>query len=94
LFEEGKYGKNKDRTKRRNKSMKEIKICFTNPDDVKEFVRAARKCEFDIDLTYQRAVVDAKSILGVFALGLERPLVVNCHGTNQEFEESISKFTM
>lgn len=23
--------------------MKEIKICFTNPDDVKEFVRAARK---------------------------------------------------
>ena len=43
--------------------MKEIKICFTNPDDVKEFVRAARKCEFDIDLTYQRAVVDAKSIL-------------------------------
>lgn len=50
--------------------------------------------EFDIDLTYQRAVVDAKSILGVFALGLERPLVVNCHGTNQEFEESISKFTM
>lgn len=26
--------------------MKEIKICFTNPDDVKEFVRAARKCEF------------------------------------------------
>lgn len=74
--------------------MKEIKICFTNPDDVKEFVRAARKCEFDIDLTYQRAVVDAKSILGVFALGLECPLVVNCHGTNQEFEESISKFTM
>ena len=66
LFEEGKYGKNKDRTKRRNKVMKEIKICFTNPDDVKEFVRAARKCEFDIDLTYQRAVVDAKSSHWVF----------------------------
>ena len=74
--------------------MKEIKICFTNPDEVKEFVRAARKCEFDIDLTYQRAVVDAKSILGVFALGLEKPLVVNCHGTNQEFENSIRRFTM
>ena len=73
---------------------KKFQIRLSATEDVKEFVRAARKCEFDIDLTYQRAVVDAKSILGVFALGLERPLVVNCHGTNQEFEESISKFTM
>ena len=57
--------------------MKEIKICFTNPDDVKEFVRAARKCEFDIDLTYQRAVVDAKSILGVLITLFLFPYIVN-----------------
>ena len=54
--------------------MEEIKICLKKPDDVKEFVRAARKCEFDVDLAYNSAVVDGKSILGVFALGLEKPL--------------------
>ena len=58
--------------------MEEMKICLKKPDDVKEFVRAARKCEFDVDLAYNSAVVDGKSILGVFALGLEKPLVVSC----------------
>ena len=50
----------------RNEDMPEKSL-----DDVKEFVRAARKCEFDVDLAYNSAVVDGKSILGVFALGLE-----------------------
>jgi len=33
------------------------------PDDVKAFVNAATKCSFDIDVSYNRFVVDAKSIL-------------------------------
>ena len=74
--------------------MEEMKICLKKPDDVKEFVRAARKCEFDVDLAYNSAVVDGKSILGVFALGLEKPLVVSCHGENREFQQSIQKFQL
>ena len=67
--------------------MEEMKICLKKPDDVKEFVRAARKCDFDVDLAYNSAVVDGKSILGVFALGLSKPLVVSCHGENREYPE-------
>ena len=42
---------------------KKIKLNATN--EVQEFVNAASKCNFDINLHYQRAIVDAKSLLGV-----------------------------
>ena len=53
--------------------MEDMKICLKKPDDVKEFVRAARKCDFDVDLAYNSAVVDGKSILGVFAIAIAFP---------------------
>lgn len=74
--------------------MDEIKIYLKKEDDVKEFVRAARKCDFDVDLSYERAVVDGKSVMGIFALGLARPLTVTCHGESREFQQSIQKFTV
>lgn len=71
--------------------MEEMKIRLIREDDVREFVRAARKCDFDVDISYG-AVVDGKSLMGIFALGIERPLMVNCHGESREFEQSIQKF--
>lgn len=47
---------------------KKIKLNATN--EVQEFVNAASECNFDINLHYQRAIVDAKSFLGVLSLGL------------------------
>ena len=80
--------------------MEEIKIRLTTAEEVREFVRAARKCEFDVDISYGRAVVDGKSIMGIFSLDLSKPidlglehlLTVNCHGENPEFRQSIGKF--
>ena len=37
-------------------------------DEVKDFVAAATRCDFDIDISYNRFVVDAKSIVGVLGL--------------------------
>lgn len=72
--------------------MEIMKIRLSEPEDVKEFVRAARKCEFDVDISYERAMVDGKSVLGIFALGLEKELTVCCHGKNLEFNQHIEKF--
>ena len=33
------------------------------PNQVQDFVNAATKCDFDVDIYYNRYVVDAKSIL-------------------------------
>ena len=57
------------------------------PNQVKEFVSAATKCDFDVDVYYNRYVVDAKSILGVFGLDLTKPLTVEYRGYNQGFEQ-------
>ena len=38
------------------------------PSQVKNFVDTASKCNFDVDIYYNRYVVDAKSILGVLGL--------------------------
>lgn len=65
--------------------MKETKIKL-GLEDVKEFVTAAAKCDFDIDVNYNRVLVDGKSILGVLALDLGKVLTVKCHGEDAAFE--------
>ena len=67
--------------------MREKRIMLPTVADAKEFVSAALKCDFDIDVFYNRVVIDAKSILGVLSLDLTRVLTVSYNGENQEFEE-------
>ncbi len=64
------------------------------PDEVKDFVAVATKYNFDIDISYNRYVVDAKSILGVLALDLNNILTVTCNGYNAEFDSFLQRFAM
>ena len=47
--------------------MKEKNIKLLNVDEVKQFVSAAIQCDFDVDVYYNRVIIDAKSILGYSA---------------------------
>ena len=62
------------------------KHIMLKPAQVKDFVDAATKCDFDVDIYYNRYVVDAKSILGVFGIDLTQPLTVEYRGYNKNFE--------
>ena len=66
--------------------MKQKKIMLPTIEDAKAFVAAAAKCDFDIDVFYNRVVIYAKSILGVLSLDLRKVLTVRYSGQNQEFE--------
>ena len=66
-----------------------VKTIRLTPDDVKEFVSVATKCDFDIDISYNRYVVDAKSFLGVYGLDFSRPLRVSYDGYNAAFEDML-----
>jgi len=74
--------------------MKQKKIKLTMPGDVKEFVIEAAKCKFDIDVFYNRVVVDAKSILGVMSLDLSNVLTVQFQGENSSFERFLEKYAV
>lgn len=64
------------------------------PDEVKDFVTAASKCDFDIDIAYNRYIVDAKSIVGVFGLDFNQILTVSYSGYNAEFERFMKLFAV
>lgn len=72
--------------------MKEKKIRLNATEDVKEFVYSASQCDFDVDVSYNRVLIDAKSILGVLSLDLSRVLTVRCHGDNGSFDRVLEKF--
>lgn len=63
-------------------------------DEVNEFVAAAAKCDFDIDISYNSFVVDAKSIVGVLGLDFNQVLTVSYNGYNDEFEEYLNHFAL
>lgn len=64
----------------------ERKIKLT-PEEVQHFVAVASKCNFDIDISYNRYVVDAKSFLGVYGLDFSQILTVCYEGFNESLEE-------
>lgn len=74
--------------------MAQTKIQLNRVDEVKELVNAAEKCDFDVDLSCGRIIVDAKSILGILSIGLNKTVMVQCHGDNDEFNYAIRKFAV
>ncbi len=70
----------------------ETRVKLNTVDDVKEFVRLAGKCDFDIDVFYNRIIIDGKSILGVLSLDLTNVLTVRCYGDCESFMAKIAKF--
>ncbi|MBQ9065271.1 MAG: HPr family phosphocarrier protein [Blautia sp.] len=70
------------------------KIKLNKIDDVREFVTAAGKCDFDIDLSYGRVTVDAKSLMGILGMDLANALTVVCHGEDRDFTKTIKKWAV
>lgn len=74
--------------------MVEHQVRLNAAEDVREFVNAASKCDFDIDIFYNRIIIDAKSILGILSMDLTKNLTVKCYGENPHFNEVIAKFAV
>lgn len=72
--------------------MNERKIRLADQNEVRDFVRQAEKCDFDIDISYNRVVIDAKSFLGVLSLDLTRELTVKYGGNDMNFENVLQKY--
>lgn len=73
--------------------MLERKIKLNELEEVKEFVSVASQCDFDIDVFYNRVIIDAKSMLGVLSLDLTKTLTVKYGGNDMKFEDMLSKYS-
>ncbi len=74
--------------------MQTKKIKLNATEDVQEFVQGASKCDFDVDVFYNRILIDAKSILGVLGMDLNQVLTVKCHGESGEFDRVLAKYAV
>ena len=54
--------------------MKTVTVNLNSIEKVKSFVKDLNKFENDFDLVSGRFAIDAKSIMGIFALDLSKPL--------------------
>lgn len=74
--------------------MCERTVRFHRIEEIKDFVSAACRCEFDIDIISGRIIIDAKSILGVLSLDYNRELCVRYEGPDEHFENILGKYAV
>ena len=74
--------------------MNEKVIKLADVEEVCDFVSASGMCDFDIDISDQRMVIDAKSILGVMGLGIRKELTVKYGGEDLSFENVLNKYAV
>lgn len=65
--------------------------------DVKEFVNIMSKLPVSADISCDRYIVDAKSIMGIFSLDLSRPVRLVIHDAGKDISDELKdleKFTV
>lgn len=56
--------------------MSEIYVKFRQVEDILGFVSTASKCDYAVDVSCGRFGADGKSLMGVMAIGLNKPVKV------------------
>ena len=72
--------------------MQQVNVKFSNVKQVEQFVNIIEKFEAHFDLGSGQRVVNAKSILGVFALDLSRPLSLSFSSKDTVIIDKIEPF--
>ena len=72
--------------------MEALTISLTQVSKVQQFVNAVNKYPFDVDMVSGRYTINAKSLLGIYSLDLNRPLQVliysdDCEDLKAELRE-------
>ena len=74
--------------------MSVARIKLNAVDDIRHFVKEAEKCNYDVDVSYDRVFVDAKSLLGVMSMDLNHVLTVSYHEDDIHFANAIAKYAV
>lgn len=76
--------------------MDKRKIKLNTPEDVSHFVNICSKYSCDINIYDGRSVIDAKSLVGVFAISQGKEIEVEINSSNEDtvvgFLDSIRKY--
>jgi hypothetical protein len=86
-------GYNEKEEQIRENIMKEYNIRLSTIEDVRSFVNVVSLCEYDVDVSCGRYIVDGKSIIGLFSLDLLSPLRMTVHTDDVgDLEDRLARF--
>ena len=71
--------------------MKSVIVNLSMAEAVKQFVQIVSAHDFNMDLRQGKFVVNAKSILGIFSLELDKPVVLEIFATNDEADKLLDE---
>ena len=74
--------------------MYRLGIRLDSLEKVHQFVKLADACDFDVNIGYDRVIIDAKSIVGVMGLDLGRKLTVSFDGEAPELRDYCEQVIM
>ncbi|MBR2344118.1 MAG: HPr family phosphocarrier protein [Clostridia bacterium] len=75
--------------------MKETNIMLRDIVSIRDFVQQVILTDFEVDLVQGRYIVDAKSIMGIFALDTLSPIKLVAHTESVgDFFERIDKYVI
>ena len=69
----------------------EFKVLINTIDKAKKFAQTCEHYSCDIDLSHGRYMIDAKSIMGIFAFDLTKVLTVTIHTSDTEEQKRFNE---
>ncbi len=70
---------------------KDVKVKLDTIDKIKDFVHKVTQFPEDIELAVDNYIVDAKSILGIFSLDVNKPLNMRVHSEGKRLSLILSE---
>lgn len=75
--------------------MRRRTVMFSNPDEVMNFVKTVEKYPYDMDVKRGKSIVDAKSLMGLLNLGLNRKIELRVYEEEcQELFHNIEQYVV
>lgn len=78
--------------------MNKLKIKLSTPELIADFINICSQYDCDINLYEQRNIIDAKSLIGVFAIACGKELEVQAISSDEsvisKFIDDMRKFTV
>ncbi len=72
--------------------MKTVLISLPTPKTVQEFVKTLSALDGEFDLISGKYILDARSLMGIFTLDLDKPIELKIHNQTNENLNAIRKF--
>lgn len=73
--------------------MEAVTVSLTQVNQVQQFVSLVSKVPYDVDMVSGRYTINAKSLLGIYSLDLNRPLRVVMYSDDcEELKKELAEF--